>query len=88
MFHSGYHGNGVLYLHWYTVKNSMYDDNCHDDNINFTDNYKYSDIDECANGTDNCDAHAECTNTLGNFTCACQSGYQGNGVTCNGINCY
>ena len=42
------------------------------------------DIDECIRSTDNCDTNAVCTNTHGSFTCTCQSGYAGNGVTCNG----
>jgi cysteine-rich repeat protein len=42
-----------------------------------------SDIDECAMGTDNCDANATCTNTVGSFTCACDFGYTGDGVTCS-----
>ena len=42
------------------------------------------DINECAIGTDNCDAHAVCTNTIGSFTCACRSGYRGNGLACSG----
>ena len=41
-----------------------------------------ADIDECANDTDNCDADATCTNAAGSFTCACNSGYSGNGVNC------
>ena len=45
-----------------------------------------SDIDECATGTDNCDARAVCTNTVGSYTCVCQTGYTGNGVTsCSGM---
>ena len=32
----------------------------------------------------NCDPHATCTDTLGSFTCACTSGYEGDGVTCTG----
>ena len=44
-----------------------------------------SDIDECTTGTDNCDARAVCTNTVGSFTCVCQTGYIGNGVTCSGM---
>jgi cysteine-rich repeat protein len=41
-----------------------------------------SDIDECADGTDNCSVNATCTNTPGSFTCACDFGYSGDGVTC------
>src|SRR5207244_10465815 len=41
-----------------------------------------ADIDECANGSADCDAHAECTNTAGSFTCTCDSGYVGDGVSC------
>ena len=43
-----------------------------------------SDINECAIGTDNCDTHAVCTNTVGSFTCTCRSGYDGDGTTCSG----
>ena len=43
------------------------------------------DINECASGTDNCDTNAVCANTHGSFTCTCQSGYAGNGVSCDGI---
>jgi cysteine-rich repeat protein len=39
-------------------------------------------VDECANGTDNCDANATCANTPGAFTCTCAAGYSGNGTTC------
>ena len=45
------------------------------------------DIDECVDGTDNCDSNATCTNTPGNFTCACNEGYSGDGVTCDGMAC-
>ena len=44
----------------------------------------FADIEECAVGTDNCAATATCTNTLGSFTCACNAGYSGDGVTCTG----
>ena len=43
------------------------------------------DINECTSGTDNCDARADCINTVGSFICTCQPGYAGNGVICNGI---
>ena len=44
------------------------------------------DIDECMEGTDNCDRNATCTNTDGGFNCTCNNGYSGNGTTndCNG----
>ena len=43
----------------------------------------YVDIDECA-GNNNCSPNAVCTNTPGNFICACNQGYSGNGITCTG----
>ena len=42
-------------------------------------------INECALGTDNCNANAACTDTEGSFTCSCNSGYQGDGVTCTSM---
>ena len=45
-----------------------------------------NDVNECSAGTDNCSANAACTNTPGSFSCACNMGYSGNGVTCNDIN--
>ena len=44
----------------------------------------FEDIDECALGTDNCDSQATCVNTIGSFTCGCNVGYTGNGITCVG----
>lgn len=42
------------------------------------------DIDECATGADNCDSKAACANTPGSFSCTCNQGYSGEGVTCVG----
>ena len=42
-----------------------------------------SDIDECAAAAP-CDSNAVCTNTIGNYTCACNGGYEGDGFTCTG----
>ncbi len=39
-------------------------------------------VNECTDGTNNCDANAACTNTPNSFTCACNVGYSGDGVTC------
>ena len=45
------------------------------------------DIDECTLNTDNCNnATATCTNTPGSYSCACNSGYYGDGVTCTDYN--
>ncbi|WNG28841.1 hypothetical protein F0U62_36210 [Cystobacter fuscus] len=44
-----------------------------------------ADVNECAAGTDNCNENATCTNTVGSFTCACNAGYEGDGVTCTNI---
>lgn len=38
--------------------------------------------DECALATDNCATDAACTNTPGSFSCSCNPGYAGDGVTC------
>ena len=44
----------------------------------------FSDIDECLNGTHNCDINAYCTNADGSFNCTCNPGYMGNGTHCQG----
>ena len=41
-------------------------------------------VDECTNGTHNCDEQASCTNTDLSFTCACNAGYTGDGTNCTG----
>lgn len=44
----------------------------------------FIDIDECAHGTHNChSSRASCTNTVGFFSCSCNSAYTGDGRTCN-----
>ena len=46
-----------------------------------------SDINECDMSP--CDPDATCTNTLGSFVCACNSGYIGDGMTCTGkLSCF
>ena len=37
-------------------------------------NFLLSDIDECSEGTSGCSQL--CTNTIGNYTCTCDNGYQ------------
>ncbi len=44
-----------------------------------------NDIDECADMTDTCDDNATCTNIEGSYTCACNAGYDGDGMTCTDI---
>ena len=42
------------------------------------------DIDECASGTHDCHSSlASCTNTVGSFSCSCNSPSTGDGRTCN-----
>ena len=43
-----------------------------------------ADINECLEGTDNCDANAVCQNNDGSFACACRNGYTGDGRFCFG----
>ena len=45
--------------------------------------YTSADIDECVTLSP-CDPNASCTNTLGSFTCACNTGYTGDGMACYG----
>ena len=40
------------------------------------------DIDECL--SDPCDSNATCNNSVGSFTCTCDSGYTGDGFQCPG----
>jgi len=49
---------------------------------------KSKDDDECQGQGDgnNCALNiATCSNTQGSYTCKCNDGYDGDGVTCNGI---
>ena len=40
----------------------------------------FLDIDECSNGSHDCDVNANCTNTNGSYSCTCEEGYTGKGV--------
>ena len=53
----------------------------------FTDNDElllFTDINECIEGTDECDTNAACINIDGSYTCDCNDGYGGDGFTCEG----
>ena len=53
--------------------------------LNFSNlSFAYPDVNECTDGTHNCDSNAACTNTNGAFTCSCNSGYIGDGTSCSG----
>ena len=43
-----------------------------------------ADLDECNTNTHNCDANADCVNTVGSYSCTCKAGYTGDGQSCNG----
>ena len=40
------------------------------------------DINECAEGRNNCNENATCMNTFGSFECTCKVGFTGDGVNC------
>ena len=42
-----------------------------------------SDINECATSNGGCAATATCSNSIGSYTCTCNSGYYGNGASCS-----
>ena len=42
----------------------------------------FLDVDECQ--TSPCNYNAICNNTDGSYTCKCNSGYSGDGLTCTG----
>ena len=45
------------------------------------------DVNECFDGSLNdCNVNAECTNKNGSYTCNCNNGYYGDGISCQGKN--
>ena len=45
----------------------------------------YTDIDECEQGTHDCNANATCMNTPGSYNCTCNFRFTGNGHNCEGM---
>lgn len=46
---------------------------------------KADDVDECAEGTHTCDPNATCTNEAPGFSCDCNTGFTGDGHTCQDV---
>ena len=44
----------------------------------------FVDVDECEADISDCDVNAKCINTEGSHNCTCQSGFAGNGTSCEG----
>ena len=42
----------------------------------------FADINECVLGLDNCDHNATCHDSDGSYDCYCNSGYEGDGFSC------
>ena len=47
-----------------------------------TDGLLHSDVNECEDGIHNCHVNATCENNIGNFSCNCNNGFEGDGITC------
>ena len=46
--------------------------------------YDDIDINECTTNNGGCSADANCSNTVGSFTCTCHNGFTGDGFNCTG----
>ena len=44
----------------------------------------FSDINECSTGMHSCAEQAACSDNEGNFSCSCNTGFSGDGMTCSG----
>jgi len=79
---TGYELSGVQVL-------ECTDDDTPDNGIGVWDNSgpTCEDADECADGSNDCDPNASCTNEIGSFTCTCKEGFTGNGTFCTAVTC-
>ncbi|XP_014673762.1 PREDICTED: fibrillin-1-like [Priapulus caudatus] len=69
-------GDGqVCYAYVYKPARGGYACGCHQGFIRADDSYSCEDVDECAGSSDMCGSHGNCVNTLGSFTCQCETGY-------------
>ncbi|XP_028408888.1 fibrillin-2-like [Dendronephthya gigantea] len=66
------------YPGWY----SRYCNHFHDVGVQCS----YEDVDYCSLGLHNCNSRAQCINETNGFSCRCNPGYTGNGVSCNDFN--
>lgn len=41
-----------------------------------------TDVNECDEGTHNCHENANCSEVMGGFNCTCNTGFTGNGTSC------
>lgn len=44
----------------------------------------FVDVDECEQKTDECSSYGECVNTYGSYSCKCNPGFKGDGMSCVG----
>ncbi|XP_062605771.1 uncharacterized protein LOC134267581 isoform X2 [Saccostrea cucullata] len=50
--------------------------------VNTTTHKECQNIDECADGSNQCSSDAICTDSIGSYLCECPRGFKGNGFTC------
>ena len=53
--------------------------------VQHEDGSKCVDIDECGEGSHECQANSKCVNTLGSYKCVCARGFRGNGAFCQDV---
>eukprot|EP00961_Rhodomonas_salina_P233138 3150104-Rhodomonas_salina.3 len=71
---------------WKDPKNQASDWECVCDGPAYTGNGTWCQENECATGSHNCHAKADCTDSSGSFSCSCQVGWTGNGTDCQDVN--
>ena len=46
--------------------------------------FYFADVDECADHNGGCTSHSTCKNTVGSYSCVCDTGYRAEGSRCVG----